>query len=70
MRQEHVVLEVPDASAESAGGVDPCEARVGFSSLQKCHKVIVAESVCHPRKVLYVGFLLLAPILILAFAFT
>ncbi len=72
--QEHVVLEVPESSAGSVytadSSVDPCEALVGFSSLKECHRVILAESICHPRKVLYVGFLLLAPVLLLAFAFT
>jgi hypothetical protein len=41
---------------------------VGFSSVEACHHVIVAESVCQPRKVLYATFLLLVPVLILLFA--
>ena len=61
---EHVVLEVPD----SKKGVDPCDGVAGHSSLEECHRVLVAESVCEPRKSVYMGFLLCVPILILGFA--
>jgi len=54
---------------QDPGSGAPCEAIVGFSSLQECHRVILAESVCHPRKAVYLSFLLLAPVLILAFAY-
>ena len=47
---------------------DPCsqESLVrGFSSVDQCHQVLLAESVCTPRKPIYLIFLLLAPVLIL-----
>ncbi len=65
-----MVLEIPEEHEDEEGSEDPCEALVAFSSLQECHRVVMAESVCQPRKVLYMGFLLLAPALILLFAFT
>ncbi len=46
-----------------------CEALFGFSSLQECHRVVLAESICHPRRAIYGSFLLLAPVLILVFAY-
>ena len=61
--EDHIVVDVPEAE------VDPCDALVGYSSLEECHKVIVAESVCQPRKSLYMIFLLLVPVLILIFAY-
>ncbi len=65
-----MVLEVPDTGeSEDTGTEDPCEALMGYSSLQECHKVILAESICQPRRTIYVGFLLLAPVLILVFAY-
>jgi len=69
--KEHVVLEIPDEEEEedATASKAPCEAIVGFSSLQECHRVVVAESLCHPRKVVYMSFLLLAPVLILVFAY-
>ena len=51
---------------------DPCEEDSlikGYSSHVDCHRLIVAESVCTPRKPLYMLFVLLIPILVLCFAY-
>ena len=51
---------------------DPCQEESlikGYSSLADCHRVIVAESVCAPRKPVYMLFVLLVPIMILCFAY-
>ncbi|TRY68335.1 hypothetical protein TCAL_03808 [Tigriopus californicus] len=61
--EDHVVLEVPEEEN------DPCNALVGFSSLEECHRIIVAESICHPRKSIYVTFLISVPVFILLFAY-
>ena len=75
--QDHVVIEVPEHQTKSindtvqdpaADGSDPCGQESllrGFSSLAHCHQVLMAESVCIPRKPIYMVFLLLAPVLIL-----
>eukprot|EP00095_Tigriopus_kingsejongensis_P000099 maker-scaffold1424_size42081-snap-gene-0.12 protein:Tk00099 transcript:maker-scaffold1424_size42081-snap-gene-0.12-mRNA-1 annotation:"hypothetical protein DAPPUDRAFT_299891" len=60
---DHVVVEVPGEEA------DPCDALVGFSSLSECHRVILAQSICQPRKSIYMTFLLLVPVFILVFAY-
>ena len=76
---DHVVIEVPEndnQAKNSSGGngndtdidPDPCSQESllrGFSSLDQCHQVLLAESVCTPRKPIYLIFLLLAPVLIL-----
>ena len=70
---DHVVIEVPENNPTSGGNdtdedPDPCsqESLVrGVSSLDECHQVLLAESVCTPRKPIYLIFLLLAPVLIL-----
>ena len=62
--EDHVVLEVPDEELVDSA----CEAIPGFSSIQECHQIILAESVCVPRTLVYVVFLLLVPIFILVFA--
>ena len=83
--EDHVVLEVPENQAsedESLAGsskensttdtMDPCQEESlikGFSSHTDCHRLIVAESVCTPRKPIYMLFVLLVPILILCFAY-
>lgn len=61
--EDHVVLEVPEEEN------DPCNELVGFSSLEECHHVIVAESICHPRKSIYMTFLISVPVCILLFAY-
>ena len=51
---------------------DPCEEDSlikGYSSHVDCHRLIVAESVCTPRKPIYMLFVLLIPILVLCFAY-
>jgi hypothetical protein len=70
--EDHVVLEVPEYQPqknETASIVeDLCRDELllrGFSSLEECHQVLLAESICIPRKPLYMLFLLLVPILIL-----
>ena len=83
--EDHVVLEVPEnqpSEDESISGsskenstsdtMDPCQEESlikGFSSHTDCHRLIVAESVCTPRKPIYMLFVLLVPILILCFAY-
>ena len=79
---DHVVLEIPEnqpeykkqtANAEnSTASSDPCQDDSlikGYSSHTDCHRLIVAETVCTPRKPIYMMFVLLAPILILCFAY-
>ena len=47
---------------------DPCSEEsllTGFSSLEECHQIIIATSVCKPRKLIYMIFLLLVPVFIL-----
>ena len=47
---------------------DPCSEEsllTGFSSLEECHQIIIATSVCKPRKLIYMTFLLLVPVFIL-----
>jgi len=70
--EDHVVLEVPDHQpAKYNNGTainDPCSEEsllTGFSSLEECHQIIIATSVCKPRKLIYMIFLLLVPVFIL-----
>ena len=79
--EDHVVLEVPEnqpdnhleiSNANKTTSLDPCQEDnliKGFSSYMDCHRLIVAESVCTPRKPIYMLFVLLVPILILCFAY-
>ena len=83
--EDHVVLEVPEnqpddevsnlsSSKENSteASIDPCQEESlikGFSSHTDCHRLIVAESICTPRKPIYMLFVLLVPILILCFAY-
>ena len=79
--EDHVVLEIPEnqsdnqleaSKANDTTYSDPCQEDSlikGFSSHMDCHRLIVAESVCTPRKPLYMLFVLLVPILILCFAY-
>ena len=54
---------------EETSGPDPCDALVGYSSLAECHRIVWAQSVCQPRRAIYMAFLLLVPVLILVFAY-
>ena len=65
--EDHVVLEVPGADAAATD--DHCTALHGYSSLSACHRVVLAESVCRPRRVVYMAFLFLVPVLVLVFAY-
>ena len=83
--EDHVVLEIPenqpndellnsgaDEENSTAASMDPCQEESlikGFSSHTDCHRLIVAESICTPRKPIYMLFVLLVPILILCFAY-
>ena len=68
--KEHVVIEVPERDPPAPGEPDPCgDALLGYSSLSECHRVVWAESVCQPRRAVYMVFLLLVPVLILVFAY-
>jgi len=74
--EDHVVLEIPaDNAADKSDGdqlADPCyqESLIkGYSSHTECNRVIVAESVCKPRKPLFMAFILLVPVMILVFAY-
>ena len=63
--KDHVVLEVPEKSSPN----DPCEALQSYSSLEECHTIILAESVCQPRQAIYMIMILIVPVLILVFAY-
>ena len=76
--EDHVVIEVPEHQTNlntnstddkrTSSETDPCGQESllrGFSSLSHCHQVLLAESVCRPRKPMYLAFLLLAPLMIL-----
>ena len=78
--EDHIVLEVPENQPENVdssignntASSDPCHEDSlikGVSSHMDCHRLIVAESVCTPRKPIYMMFVLLVPILILCFAY-
>ena len=78
--EDHVVLEIPENQPKGEARIsgtnntssDPCQEDSlikGFSSHTDCHRLIVAESVCTPRKPIYMLFVLLVPILILCFAY-
>ena len=67
--EDHVVLEIPESDPESN---DPCyeESLIkGYSSYSECNRVIIAESVCQPRKPVFMVFILLVPVMILMFAY-
>lgn len=82
---DHVVIEVPEEQPEyqipntnhngedgTTPSPDPCHEDSlikGYSSYTECHRLIVAESVCTPRKPIYMLFVILVPILILCFAY-
>ena len=72
--EDHVVIEVPEnqraPSNDNNNGTktDPCGEEYllrGYSSLEKCHQILEAKSVCKPRKPMYMIFLLLVPFFIL-----
>jgi len=68
--EEHVVLEIPEYQPDTKNGStkDPCSEEsllTGYSSLEECHQILIAESVCKPRKLIYMTFLLLVPVFIL-----
>ncbi len=65
---EHVVLEVPEETHVD-NEESRCQALLGYSSLQECHWVVLAESVCQPRRAIYMVFFMLVPVLILVFAY-
>lgn len=71
--EDHVVLEVPEYQPPVYhNGTDPCDKEAllrGYSSLQECHQILIAESVCRPRKSMYTLFLLLVPFFILFCAY-
>ena len=74
--EDHVVLEIPGDQEEhdpdDQNLSDPCyeESLVkGYSSHMACNSVIVAESVCKPRKPVFMIFILMVPVLILIFAY-
>jgi hypothetical protein len=64
LSHQNLVVEVDESPSDAA-----CDSGlVGVSSVEACHRVVVAQSICQPRKVLYAAFLLLVPVLILLFA--
>lgn len=70
--EDHVVIEVPEFQVpNSQNGTedsDLCSEESllkGFSSLDECHQILLAESVCLPRKPVYMLFLFLVPVMIL-----
>jgi len=64
MSEQHVVLEVPRQESET------CEYEAeGVTNYYQCNTVVRAESVCEPRGTVYMAFLLLVPVFILAFAY-
>lgn len=68
--EDHVVLEVPEY--QNNPDENPCDKEAllrGYSSLQECHQILIAESVCQPRKSMYTIFLLLVPFFILFCAY-
>ena len=83
--KDHVVLEIPEiqpqyqtsnannmGSNKTSPALDPCHEDnliKGYSSVTECHQLIVAQSVCTPRKPIYMVFVLLVPILILCFSY-
>ena len=74
--EDHVVLEVPEYQPpilnDSDNFTDICDEESllkGHSSFQECHRIMVAESSCKPRKTMYMIFLLLAPFFILFCAY-
>jgi hypothetical protein len=76
--EDHVVLEIPETQLDNqletsnTTSLDPCQEDSlikGYSSHSDCHRLIVAESVCTPRKPIYMVFVLLVPILILCFGY-
>ena len=80
---DHVVLEVPehalrknqtdeDLEDEVVYSSDDCDKESllkGVSSLDHCHRIMIAESVCKPRQTMYMIFLLLVPFFILFCAY-
>jgi hypothetical protein len=66
---DHVVLEDPNSDAGDNSSSSECSALLSYSSYKDCHRVHVGESVCRPRKPVYMVFLMLVPLLILAVAY-
>ena len=67
---DHVVIEVPETQPVTNGSevLDACSEESllqGFSSVEECHRILIAESICKPRMVIYMMFLFLVPIFIL-----
>ena len=63
---DHLVIEVPEYQPVTNGTECTEESLLqGYSSVEECNNILIAESICKPRMAIYMLFLFLVPIFIL-----